>query len=331
MRLLMKKLLFAAVLTSLYFFTGCGQKEEPVAVSAEKARFFYLTVSGEGESVIREHYPESGSDKLTAKAGKYKVLDMQINQSMSHAFLVVFEGKGTEGLFPVLKGAKLLLLDLKSGGIKEISRFERCIQIYTQWNDDKNYSITLNSKVPEGEFVTQKEMVISSSGETVFSNETKFDVLKEGYPQLPAPKIFTASKLGKVNLLVDSLKPLTLTFIDPARRLKRTILKTEGKIRQAEWINNDSLVVFSLQHKDDNSDIKQSSVFVFSAEKGDYIRKWSGAGEKFFKITGDYLIFDNRIRNNSDITIYNLKTGKEISLQSGGTPVTLKVSAGVLN
>lgn len=327
----MKKVLFAAVIISLYILSGCGQKEKPAAESVAGDKFFYLIVSPEGESEVREHYPGSGSDKLIAKAGKFKVLDMQINQSMSKAFLVVFDGRGTEGLFTVLKGARLLLIDLKSGIIKEVHRLERCIQLYTQWNDDKNYSVTFNTRLPEGEFVTQTEMVINSSGETVFSNENKFDVLKEGYPQLPFPKIYTASKLGKVNLLVDSLAPLSLTFVDPAKRLKRTILKSEGRIRQAEWINNDSLVVFSVEQKDKNADVNQSSVFVFSAEKGDYIKKWSGAGEKFFKITGDYLIFDNRIRNNSDITIYNLKTGKEITLQSGGAPVTLKVSAGVLN
>ncbi len=327
----MKRYLILLAFPVLLLFSGCGEKDEPTGEVITGAKFYYITGSTKNGTEVREHHPEPGADKLIAEIGKKIILDMQINEKQSHLFLVVYDRMSTAGLFPVLRGAKLLLVETGSGNIKELSMPERCVQIYTQWNDNNNYSVTINSKAKEGEFIIQTEMVINTNGETVFRNDTRYDVLKEGYPGLPAPKVFTASSLGKVNLIIDRTEPLSLTFVDPGRRMKRTILKSEGRLRQAEWMKSDSLVVFSVQQKEDQSGMIQSSVYLFSTDKADYLKKWSGAGEKFFKITGDYLIFDNQIRNSSEITIYDLRTGKEFSLHSGGNPVSLKKSPGILN
>jgi hypothetical protein len=63
-----------------------------------------------------------------------------------------------------------------------------------------------------------------------------------------------------------------------------------------------------------------SELFIYSIQNNRTIKTWVGNGVKNFLITDGLLIFDNGIRNNSSIEIFNYKTLEEyfsIHMKSG--------------
>jgi len=198
------------------------------------------------------------------------------------------------------------------------------LQVFTFWGQDKTFRIILNTfDRNSGDYVNQQTFIFNEAGKIVNISSKKFNIAKEGYPQLEEKTGITSSPGSKYSIFAVDSTQTSVYLQSNSDGKAELITAVNQKLNQADWSADEKYLVFSTVNaprKNKANNDGNSKIFIYSIEKKKIIKTMDAAGIKNFFVIGDLLIFDKGFAKNSFIETFNYKTLQpfcSIHLQDG--------------
>lgn len=332
--------------TALFFyaaliFSGCINKNDVIKHNVPQDSI--------SSSAVNELHPLTeilfvGS--INNKAGLYKynilnkayrefwsstneeIFELSYSPDKKYMFFLTARQTGKKGVFPFIENIKLYSIDVNSDSIEFIDNIGSGLQVFSSWESDNSFKVTLNvMDVQSGVYLEQKIKIYSASGDKLSDKQRKYDLAKEGYPQIAKTKAKTISPDKKYTLqIIDSVQT-EIYLTDHSNNHRRILItKQNQKLNNVDWFDDGKHLVFStidisagnetLYDPEPNT----AKLFIYSIDGKRILEIFEGSGIKNFMLNGDYLLFDDGFGDKSKIFIYNLSSGQTID--------SIKISGG---
>ncbi len=252
-----------------------------------------------------------------------EVVELSYSEKMQNSFFLTAKNFGKTGSFPFVNNIKLYMVNSETGKADFIEEFGSGIQVFSQWVDENNFRITINSfdkKILN--YVNHRKILYNTYGKKLEDITEIYDITKQGYPRLSEKKIDYFSPQRKY--LIESRGDDSIGIYLKEDEEEELIIKSNQQIKQLQW-DDDLLFLSTINVNPENESLKSqnpetSKLIIYSLEKDEILRLWEGEGIKFFFVTGDFLIFDNGFGKDSQIVIFSLRPSKivdEIKIKNG--------------
>lgn len=247
-----------------------------------------------------------------------KVIKLSYSPDKKSIFFLTAEDFGKKAVIPYVIEVKLYKIDRDSSKVYFIKKIGSGLQVFTIWGQDKTFRIFLNSfDRNSADFVNQQISIFDGTGKEVSTNSKKFNILKQGYPQIEESLGITSSPGSKYSIFeVDS--PKTAIYLQSNSDGKaEQITSTNQKLKQADWSPDEKYVIFSTANSPGNnkaasgSSPGNSKYFIYSI-KDKSIKSLNISGAKNFIVIGGVIIFDKGYQQSSFIEIINIKTRERV-------------------
>jgi hypothetical protein len=343
----MYKIFFVFLITGIVLFPGCaGKKNNTMSGKNDSAagnfaakksldfnEFYFVGKLGENSSV----YKFISKSRQTGIQGKNfskfwskhneKVIKLSYSPDKKSLFFLTAGDFGKKAIFPYVNDIKLYSISLDLSKVKFIKKIGNGLQVFTIWGQDNTFRIILNSFDRNStDFVNQQTFIFNGTGKIVTIYSKKFNIIKEGYPQI----------IEKINILSSPRSNYSIFAVDSTQTLiylqsnsdgkAELITSTNQRLSQADWSPDEKYLIFSILNAPSKSrtiyegTANNSKIFIYSIDKKKIIKTLDIGGIKNFFITGDLLIFDKGFQKDSFIEIINFKTMEpfySIHLQDG--------------
>ena len=335
---------FIFIITGLIFFSGCknnksnpGLEHNDTTVGHYKpngsftsGEFYFVGMIGDNPGIYsffagvkQQGRQEKEINKFWFKR-KEKVIKLSYSLNKKNVFFLTAEDYGKKAILPYLIGIKLYRISLDSSKVTFIKKIGNAVQVFTMWGQDNTFRIILNSfDRNSADFVNQQTLIFNVLGKNISSTSKKFNITKEGYPQIEERTGMTTSPESKYSVFaIDSTKTSIYlqTNSDGKAGLITSVMQ---KFNHADWSPDEKFLFFSVINpslKDKLTYGKDSKIFVYSIDHKKIITALNAENIRNFFVTGDLLILDKGFQKNSFIDIINYRNMKpfySIRLQNG--------------
>lgn len=306
--------------------TGGGNPELSGKSLLSQTGFYFVGMLGGNAGIYKFDGSKNRIEKFWASDSE-KVVDLSYSPGRKSIYFLTASNYGKNGVFPFINGIKLYLLNPDSSKASFIFSIGDGLQVFTSWETDNSFKVTLNSfDNTVANYVNQHTLIFSEFGR-VLVNETKtFDITKEGYPGLPEIPLIKKSPYGNFSILTPDSTAETIYLKNT--RSGKSILITKGsqKLNNAAWTPDNKYLIFSTINISPRNETlykknpATSQIIIYSLADKVITYVWKGSGIKNFFIEHGLLIFDDGFGGNSLIKIYdynNLKLLKTITVKGG--------------
>ncbi|RJP68929.1 MAG: hypothetical protein C4539_08325 [Ignavibacteriales bacterium] len=295
----------------------------------EFANILYVGNAG-GSPSIYNYNIKMKKTELLWKENHGRVIDFSYKVKAQANFFVTVKSIGRKTIFPFINQIKLYRIIQSTGKIDMIKEFGDAVQLTTNREDDNVIKVTLVSLDERvSTFVNERTAVVNSAGRLMVDQNKTYDLVKENFPVLSRPSIKLSSAISKYSVL-DSVFNDKHNFYLRVHSKKHYLFSTTQALNQVEWIDDDYLVLSTLNVNPLNKTIRTrkpntSNLVIVDLDKKKIMADWTGGGYKNFIVKGKFLYFDNDFGRFSKIYVYNLH-GKKMY-----DTITVKGGCGLQN
>jgi hypothetical protein len=336
--------IFIFLIAGILFISGCknrksnsepGQNDTTAGNykpnnSFATGEFYFVGMIGENPGIYKfvSEVQQSGKleksiDKFWSK-NKEKVIKLSYSPNKRSLFFLTAEDYGKKDIFPFISGIKLYRISLDSSKVKFIKKIGNGVQVFAMWGQNNTFRVILNTfDRNSADFVNQQTYIFNNTGKTASISSKKFNIAKEGYPQIIEKIGLTTSPGSKYSIFaVDSTQTSIYLQTNSDGKVELITLLNQ-RLNQADWSPDERYLFFSTTNpspKGKTGNGKNSKIFIYFIDSKKIIKTMDAGGVKNFFVTGDLLIFDKGFQKNSFIEIINYKTLKpfySIRLQDG--------------
>ncbi|QQS36319.1 MAG: hypothetical protein IPM56_19100 [Ignavibacteriales bacterium] len=287
--------------------------------------FLFVGIIGETPSLYKYDF-ETGKYKKFWYKPRENVIEYSVSPDFKKAFFFSALSIEEGGSLPLIRKVKLYLADLTTFEVKHIKNYGNVGQVITSWEDENTFKVILNSfDIIVATELNQTTQLYNSFGKLLIDESKTFDIIKDGFPSPLKNKKYFESPSGRFKVTPDDNK-MTLVLND----LKTNQVDEFGSDslfnHQVSFNPNEKFLIANFFSESDlmlsrsPEPVDTSSIIVYSLSNKKLQREWKGSGPKNFFAAGDYLVFDDGIKNTSSIIIYNLGEDKIVT--------TIKVNSG---
>jgi hypothetical protein len=317
----------AIIVFSILFLQSCSDKKEERKTNLNstkpKLKDFLFIGMIKDKAGLYKYELDKKAFKLWWSDKREEVVELSYSEKMQNVFFITSKYFGKAGAFPFINNIKLYLMNPETGRANFIEEIGNGLQVFTQWADENNFRIIINSfDKTVANYVNHRKILYNIYGKKLEDITETFDITKQGYPQPPEKKIdyFYPEKNYSIENRVNDSTAVYLKE-DETDRL---IIKSDQQIKQIEW-ENEFLFLSTIKIKPNNESLNTeipqiSKLIVYSLEQSQILKMWVGGGVKNFFVAGDFLVFDDGFGKDSHIIIYDLKNKKiydEIRIKRG--------------
>lgn len=257
-----------------------------------------------------------------------EIFELSYSPDKKFVFMLTARQTGKRGVFPFIDNVKLYSINVDSDSIKFIESIGSGLQVFTSWKDDNSFKVVLNvMNVQSGVYIDQKIKTCTASGDKLSDEHKKYDLAKDGYPQITKTEEKTSSPDKKYTLqIIDSVQTEIYLTDHSTKDGRVLITKQNQKLNNVDWSDDGKHLVFSIIDISAGNETlydpepNTAKLFIYSIEGKRIVKIFEGSGIKNFMLNGDYLLFDDGFKNKSKIFIYNLSLERTID--------SIKISGG---
>jgi hypothetical protein len=329
----MYRISISILIIGIIFISGCRDKHnnsennqnESTAGNFKKSidEFYFVGLIGENPGIYKFISKTQKPGKSDISITKFwskkneKVIKLSYSPDKKSLFFLTAEDIGKKATLPYINDIRLYRISQDSSKAVFIKKIGTGLQVFTVWGQDKSFRIILSSfDRNSADFVIQQTSAFSGVGNLLNSNTKKFNIFKDGYPQIEEKTGITSSPGSRYSIFsIDST--LTSIFLQSNSDGKvRLITSTDKKLNQVDWSSDEKYLIFSTaigpqrNKSAGTGNSNTSKLYIYSIENNKITKALDVNEMKNFFITGDLLIFDKGIQKNSNIQITNYKTLK---------------------
>ena len=252
-----------------------------------------------------------------------KVIKLYYSENRKGAFFITVRKSGKRAGLPFIDNVKIYVINIKTGIVKFLTDMGNGIQVFTGWDTKDSFKISLNyidKKKPD--FVHQRNIIYDITGQKILDEIKTFNITKEGYPK---PEELEQNVTNGSYKIFTVKGDLTSIFLVDLMTDDTTLITTvDQKLNEIMWSKNKKILIFSTIQssiKDTaNPDSGTSKLIIYSLEDKKILKIFEGQGIKNFFIVNNWVVFDDGLKDNSHINIYNflnLEMIKTISVRGG--------------
>jgi hypothetical protein len=317
----------AILVFSILFLQFCNNKKEEQKTNLNstepKLKDFLFVGMIKDKAGLYKYEFDKKSFKLWWSDEKEEVVELSYSEKNRNVFFITSKNFGMAGAFPFINNIKLYLINPETGRVNFIEEIGNGLQVFTQWADENNFKIIINSfdkKITN--YINHRKILYNIFSKKLEDITEPYDITIQGYPQPPGKKINYFSPKQKYSIESRGDDSIGVYLIEDEK--EELIYKSDQQIKQIDW-ENEFLFLSTVKIKPINEDLNTkdpeiSKLIIYSLEQKDILKIWGGGGVKNFFVAGDLLIFDNGFGNDSHIAIYDLKYKKiydEIRIKHG--------------
>lgn len=269
---------------------------------------------------------EKNFSKFWSKRNE-KVIKLSYSPNKKSLFFLTATDFDKKVVFPFINNIKLYQISLDSSKVNFIKKIGNGVQVFTMWGQDNTFRIILNTfDRNSADFVNQQTFIVNGTGKIVSINSKKFNIVKEGYPQIVERLGIASSPGSRYSIFAIDSTQTSIYLQSNSDGKVYLITSTSQRLNQADWSLDEKYLVFSTINASrknktaSESTLNSPKIMIYSIDKKKIIKTLDAGGVKNFFMTGDLLIFDKGFQKNSFIEIINYKTLKpfySIRLQDG--------------
>lgn len=332
-----KSILLSLIIFSI-FFSGCIRKNEPYKkrILQQDSLFYenhknvqaiseFLFVGKmKNKSALFKYSISEKSYTLVWQNDKENIIDLSLSPYGKVAFIITADEQGKRGVFPFIDKAKLYYIPKDSVNPIFLENIGSGLQAFAFWESDSIFMVVLNKMdVNVGKYVDQFTKRFDFLGRKLTDEKRRFELAKDGFPQIPQPSKKLISPNKKYSLLsIDSAFTEYFLVDNLNNKKKHLITKQNQKFGSADWTADGKFLVFNtidispMNETLYDAEPNTSKLFIYSVEDRKIVNAFEGGGIKNFLLSGHLLIFDDGFKDKAKIFIYNLDSNKLVDTVS---------------
>ena len=331
----MYRLFVSILIIGIIFISGCSGKKNNsenyqndstdvnFKLKTSNNEFYFVGLIGGNPGIYKFISKVHQSGKSDVNFNKFwskkneKVIKLSYSPDKKSLFFLTAEDIGKKATLPYINDIRLYRISQDSSKAVFIKKIGNGLQVFTVWGQDKSFRIILNLfDRNSADFVIQQTSVFTGTGSLINFTSKKFNIFKEGYPQLEEKTGITSSPGSRYSIFsIDST--LTSIFLQSNSDGKvKLITSTHNKLNLVDWSIDEKYLIFStiISPQRNKSagpgNSNTSKLYVYSIDNSKITNTIDVNDLKNIFVTGDLLIFDKGIQKNSNIQIINYKTLK---------------------
>ncbi len=316
----------------LLLLSGCGEKirktAEPVktgkntvTIKKEKfSRFIFVGMADQKAGLYEYNVPGKKHKEFWSNYNE-QVVELSYSPDMRSAFFLTAGHLGKKSVLPYITRVRLYLIDLDSLKVKFIKNFGDGVQVFTQWENNNNFKVIVNSiDTIVATYINQQTFIYNTFGKEQLNEVQTYDLTTTGYPKPYRNKTNYTSPDGRFKLINKNADSTKVYLADRRKNKTDFIITNDQQLNQFFWSDDGKYLIFStIDISADNKTLNTkepltSGLYVYNIQQKKIVKEWEGDGIKNFFIKNDLLIFDNGFDENSSISIFNYMTLKIIDV-----------------
>jgi len=243
------------------------------------------------------------------------VIALITDHKTNNSFFITARKVGQKGNFPFISNIELYRINPKVTEVDFISSIGNSMQINAYWNDEGNFELVFTDiDKTISSYINKCVQVYNSFGKIIDDKVETFDLAKTGYPQLLPKKSSTVSESGRYGISEINDSVYLRTAGD---KKEQFITLIDGSISEVGWSRDEDYLFFSTSNAkgstDKSKDSPVSGLYIYDIKKDSLVSSWIGPGRKDFFTTGDLLIFEDGLAENSYIVVYNFREAEQLN------------------
>jgi len=231
------------------------------------------------------------------------------------SFFITARKVGQKGNFPSISKIELYRINPKVSEVDFINDIGNAMQLNAYWNDEGNFELVFTDiDKTISSYINKYLQVYNSFGKLIDDKVETFDLTKTGYPQLLPKKSSTVSESGRFGISETNDSVYLRTAGDKEEKFITVI---DDIISEVGWSKDEDFLFFSTSNAESSpeqlKDSQVSGLYVYDINKDSLVSSWFGPGRKDFFTTGDLLIFEDGLGENSYIVIYNFREAEQLN------------------
>jgi len=280
----------------------------------------------ERPSVFNYNLISKRNNVMWSKLG-HKVTSLNLSRNCNSLFFTTAAGFGKIRGIPFVHGASLYHLIRELNKSEEISYFGDGYQLYSFWETIDTFKVNFTFIDHfDTKIVNQKIFSFDSIGNSYYTKERKYDLLKDGFPLIPNRIPIYYSPNHNFNLrIVNDQHEIDYYIKDIQEHSEVLIVSSKKKIRDACW-SNDGNYLFILTHNSPNNINRKKvestgELWIIDAKQKKLIKVFAGYKFDNLLVHGKFLFFDEQLIKLTKICIYNYYEDKvyDTISSSGGS------------
>jgi hypothetical protein len=316
---MIKQVILTILAGLIFVHFGCGEKQQPVKerkiniLSSEKEQdtlkeFAYVALAYGKPSVYKYNIDQGNFELLWWNQNDF-VIALVPDYETNISFFITARSVGRRGNFSFISKIKLYRIEPDHSAIDFISDIGNAIQLNAYWNDNRNFELVFTDVDKSiSSYINKYVQVYNTFGKMIDDKVETFDITKTGFPQLLPRKSPTVSKSGWYG--ISEINDSIYLRIAGAEE-ERFITSIEGDFLKVDWSEDEDYLFFSSSGME--PDFKNTGLYIYDINGDSLVTSWTGPGRKDFFTSGDLLIFEDGLAENSFIVVYNFKETEQIN------------------
>lgn len=231
------------------------------------------------------------------------------------SFFVTARKVGQKGNFPSISKIELYRINPKVSEVDFISNVGNAMQLNAYWNEEGNFELVFTDiDKTISSYINKYLQVYNSFGKLIDDKVKTFDLTKSGYPRLLPKKSSTVSESERYGISETS-DSVYLRIAGDEKEKFITVI--DDSISEVGWSKDEDFLFFSTSNAESSTeqskDSQVSGLYVYDINKDSLVSSWFGPGRKDFFTTGDLLIFEDDLGENSYIVVYNFREAEQLN------------------
>jgi hypothetical protein len=310
----------------LPFLLSCNEEKqvpkEYIYIINEVNDFLFVGKTNAGTGLFKYDFKTNDSQQFWYDKNE-KVVELSYSENRINVFFITAKSYGHSGVFPYINKVKLYIVNPETMKADFVEDIGNGLQVFAEWKEENNFKVTMNSfEKTNANLVNHRTMIFNIYGRKLEDKTEIYDIMKQGYPQLPEKKINYTSPVKEYILQTRGSDSVSVYLTK--NNSERFIAKINQQIKKISWKRNylffSSINILPGNQTLHSENPETSKLFVFSLKTNKIVEFWEGGGVKNFFITDSFIIFDTGFEENSRIIIYNFLDEKvidEIKIEGG--------------
>ena len=267
-------------------------------------------------SVFNYNLISKGNNVIWSKWG-HKVTSLTLSKNCNSLFFITTTGSGIIRGIPYIHGATLFHLNREQNKTDELTNIGDGYQLYSYWATNDTFKVNFSFIDDfDPKIVNQKIFSFDSLGNQCNAKVRKYNLLKDGFPSIPAriPIYYSPNHNFILKILYDDQNESNYYIKDIQEHSEILIVSGKQRIRDACW-SKDGNYLFILTY---NSTIYSSKkrvestgeLWIIDAVHKKRLKVFAGYQFENLLVHGKFLFFDERLNNLAKICIYNYSEDK---------------------
>lgn len=337
----MSKLVIISFFSLAIIISGCIRKNEPIK---KMSRTDSAVIKDLNTSPVMNEVLFIGM--IEKKSGLYKydfsiksysefwhdnkeeVVELSYSLNKKSVFLLTAYQSGKKGVFPFIDNVKLYSISLDSNTVKFVEIIGSGLQTISFWENDNSFKVILNIfDVAAGKYVEQKIKTFDASGTKLSDEKKTYNLVKDGYPQIPIFLHNITSPDKKYSILYVDSAQTQIYLIDHTKKDEQILIAQQNqKLNFVDWSTDVKFLIFNTVDITPRNETlyeaepSTSKLFIYSLTDKKIFKMFEDSGIKNFMLNGNILLFDDGFNERSKLLIYNFRSGQIID--------SIKISGG---